>query len=405
MSVVDQPLATVEPTTFSRPARYLNRMALFVVCVAAVAAVLSHGLVSAFMANPALNGVILGLLIVGIGFTFRSVLSLGPERDWLTWYQARLYHPRAHLPEPPQPSLLAPMVRMLGDKTGRLSLSAQSLRSLLDGIDARLSEGREISRYLIGLLIFLGLLGTFWGLLETIHAVADVINDLTVDQGDLALIFAELQAGLEAPLSGMGTAFSSSLFGLAGSLVLGFLELQSSQAQARFYNELEDWLSGNARLTSTTPTPDGESASNVYLRALLENVAETAVNLETLMGRAEESRRRTEGALQTLAEHLTTLTDRLQGLQTQLGRGAETDADLATAMGRLVHAAHDGAFGIDHQTRDHIRNLDARLSHLIEQSEKNRDLLVGEVRTEFKLLARTIAALAEEPAPRQTPEQ
>ncbi|MCA8910039.1 MAG: flagellar motor protein MotA, partial [Rhodospirillaceae bacterium] len=203
-----------EVPAFSRPSRYINRMALFVGGVAVVALLLFQGLSNAFMANPALNGVIVGLLLVGIGFAFRSVLRLGREIDWLTWYQTYISHPRPQTITPPRPSLLAPMARMLGDRPRRLSLSATSLRSLLDGIDARLSEGRELSRYLIGLLIFLGLLGTFWGLLQTVGAVSDVIGNLSVSRGELAIVFAELQAGLEAPLGGMGTAFSSSLFGL-----------------------------------------------------------------------------------------------------------------------------------------------------------------------------------------------
>ena len=185
------------------------------------------------MANPALNSLIITVLMLGIGYIFRQVLILKPEVAWLESFQTN----RPASDAVAEPVLLAPMARMLGERKGKLSLSALSMRSLLDGIDARLDETREISRYLIGLLIFLGLLGTFWGLLGTVSAVGDVIGSLSVEGGDIGMMFGNLQQGLQAPLTGMGTAFSSSLFGLAGSLVLGFLELQASQAQNRFYTD------------------------------------------------------------------------------------------------------------------------------------------------------------------------
>ena len=209
----------------SRPQRYLTRMILFVAVVAGVVLLLFPALERAFMANPGLNGLIIAVLLLGIGYIFRQVLILKPEVAWLESFQTN--RPASDAVQ--EPVLLAPMARMLGERKGKLSLSALSMRSLLDGIDARLDETREISRYLIGLLIFLGLLGTFWGLLGTVSAVGDVIGSLSVEGGDVGMMFGNLQQGLQAPLTGMGTAFSSSLFGLAGSLVLGFLELQASQ--------------------------------------------------------------------------------------------------------------------------------------------------------------------------------
>jgi hypothetical protein len=382
----------------SHPRRYLTRMALFLVAVAIVLALLGPGLAAAFMANAVLNGVIVGVLVIGIVFVFRSVVRLMPEIAWLEHFKAQRAG-RTDAPAPPAPSLLAPMAKMLGERHGRLTFSALSMRTLLDTIGARLSESREISRYLIGLLIFLGLLGTFWGLLQTIGAVADVIAGLSVGEADIAIMFADLKAGLEAPLSGMGTAFSSSLFGLAGSLVLGFLELQASQAQNRFFNELEDWLSGAAKLTGGGPGGEGETSVPAYLQALMEHTAENLDSLQRMIAQGEEGRRQANANLSTMAERLATLTDQMRTEQQLMMRLAETHTELRPVLGRLADAAASGAFGIDDHTREHVRLMELHMRRIIDEMTLSRDLTVSEIRGEIKLLARTIAALAEEAEP------
>jgi len=221
------------------PRVYLIRMMVFVIIVAIVAAVLYPQIRNAFMANPGLNGLILFTLFMGLVYAFRMVWRLFPEVNWVNNF--RIADPALEVPYTPR--LLAPMATLLRDRQGATVLSPLSMRSLLDSLAARLDEARDISRYLIGLLIFLGLLGTFWGLLDTVTSVGTVINSLDVRASESSSLFEELKSGLAAPLAGMGTSFSSSLFGLAGSLVLGFLDLQASQAQNRFYNSLEDWLS------------------------------------------------------------------------------------------------------------------------------------------------------------------
>ena len=224
--------------TLSKPRAYLTRMALFLTLVGFLLLILYSKLITAFLANPGLNGLIVFVLLIGILYAVRQVFMLSPEINWVNSF--RRADPGLALPPPPQ--LLAPMATMLGNRRGRMNLSAQTMTSLLDSIGSRLDEQREISRYAIGLLVFLGLLGTFWGLLSTVAAVGDTMRSLNVESTDSTAVFTELRAGLEAPLKGMGTAFSSSLFGLAGSLVLGFLDLQAGQAQNRFYNELEEWM-------------------------------------------------------------------------------------------------------------------------------------------------------------------
>src|ERR1700760_1723565 len=228
----------LDPLKLSSPRIFLFRMLVFVVLGGLVTFLLYKQIQVAFMANPGLNTVILAVLFIGIVLTLRQVLRLYPEIAWVNNF--RLADPGLAVERPPV--LLAPMAAILGSRVGRTAISAQLMRSILDSIGTRLDEARDISRYMTGLLVFLGLLGTFWGLIETVSSVGGVIQGLKAG-GDAGSMFDSLRDGLAAPLSGMGISFSSSLFGLAGSLVLGFLDLQSSQAQNRFYTELEDWLS------------------------------------------------------------------------------------------------------------------------------------------------------------------
>jgi hypothetical protein len=223
----------------SSPRIFLIRMLVFVLLCGALSAVLYRQIWAAFLNNPGLNGVIFGVLFIGIIFAFRQVSRLTPEVEWVNSF--RIADPGLEVRQ--APVLLAPMATLLGDRIGRMAISTQTMRSILDSIQMRLDEDRDMSRYLVSLLIFLGLLGTFWGLLQTVSAVASTIQNLDVSSGSTGVIFEDLKAGLTEPLGGMGTAFSSSLFGLAGSLVLGFLDLQAGQAQNMFYNDLEDWLS------------------------------------------------------------------------------------------------------------------------------------------------------------------
>ena len=232
----------LDPLKLSSPRIFLVRMVVFLILCSLVVVVLYKQIVVAFMANPGLNALIVGVLLIGIALAFRQVIRLFPEVNWVNSF--RLADPGLALERPPV--LLAPMAAILGDRMGRMAISSQIMRGILDSIAARLDEARDLSRYMTGLLIFLGLLGTFWGLIDTVSSVGKVIENLKVG-GDAGSIFDALKEGLAAPLSGMGISFSSSLFGLAGSLVLGFLDLQTSQAQNRFYTDLEDWLSTTVR--------------------------------------------------------------------------------------------------------------------------------------------------------------
>tara|TARA_A100001037_G_scaffold298356_1_gene321928 strand:- start:563 stop:1453 length:891 start_codon:yes stop_codon:yes gene_type:complete len=292
--------------------------------------------------------------------------------------------------------MLAPMASMLGERTERFSLSALSMRSLLDGIGARLDESRDISRYLIGLLIFLGLLGTFWGLLQTIDAVSDVIAGLSVGTKELGPVFDNLKSGLQAPLSGMGTAFSSSLFGLAGSLVLGFLELQAGQAQNRFYNDLEDWLSGQTRLASGALSAEADQSVPAYVQALLEQTADSLENLQRTLQRGEESRIGANASITELVERLGTLTEQMKAEQNLMVKLAENQMELKPVLSRLDENLSKVSFGDSSgDVQTHVRNIDVHLARLLEDAAQGRSELVQEIRTEIRVLSRTLAAIAE----------
>lgn len=230
----------------SSPQVFLLTMLIFLALSGFVAAALYRQISTAFSTNPGLNGLIFGVLIVGILLAFTQVVRLFREVRWVNSFRAGS--------EATDPVLLAPMKALLGRASSSV-ISTTSMRSILDSIATRLDESRDISRYLIGLLVFLGLLGTFWGLLQTIGSIGDTIRSLDPGSGDANDVLNSLKSGLSAPLSGMGTAFSSSLFGLSGSLILGFLDLQAGRAQNRFYTELENWLS-----TVTDPNTDFQVA-------------------------------------------------------------------------------------------------------------------------------------------------
>ena len=379
----------------TRPQRYLTRMALFLVVVGAGAGALVAPLRYAFDANPWLNGVILGVLLVGILYNFRSVVILYPEVRWIeSFRRARAEGDGA--PEDDPPRLLTPMAKMLAEKKGRLILSAPSTRTILDGVGTRLDESRDISRYMIGLLIFLGLLGTFWGLLQTVQAIGKVIASLAAgSDGDFAAVFQDLKAGLQAPLGGMGTAFSSSLFGLAGSLVLGFLELQAGQAQNRFFNDLEEWLSGLTRLSSGGPGGDDQSVP-AYIQALLEQTADSLDQMQRILASSEDNRGQLNAQLLSLNERLVSFTEQMRTERQLMLRLAESQLELRPVMTKLVDAMGQGGMGgMDDASRAHLRNLELYAGRLLEESGVGRAQMVQEIRNEIRLLARTIAATAE----------
>ncbi|UYZ09988.1 flagellar motor protein MotA [Agrobacterium salinitolerans] len=276
---VEKPVTTRQYShKLSSPTPFLWTMVLFLILVGFLAAILYRQAHTAFMSNPGLNGFILGVLAIGIILVFTQTMSLRSEVSWFNAFRAAGSVDKVGR----APKLLAPMSTLIG-KRGEVRLSAVTQRTILDSIATRLDETRDTSRYLVGLLVFLGLLGTFWGLISTIGAISNVIQSLDPSAGDSNDILGSLKAGLTAPLSGMGTAFSSSLLGLSGSLILGFLDLQAGRAQNRFYTQLENWLSS---VTDTTEGPrefKGEPGAVVSTERSLAAMTSLAEGIQGLV--------------------------------------------------------------------------------------------------------------------------
>jgi hypothetical protein len=345
----------------SQPNRALVWMLGFLGLIVAACVVLIGPLLTAFGATPVFNGVILAVFVVGVLANLRQVFRLQHEVDWITHFR-RSNPERSHAP----PVLLAPMAQMLARSDRRpLTLSTASMRSILDSVHLRLEEQRDLSRYLVGLLIFLGLLGTFWGLLRTIGSVGEIIGGMTAGS-DAAAMFEVLKTRLQEPLSGMATSFSTSLFGLAGSLVLGFLDLQSGRTSNRFYTELEDWLSGMTKLSSGGGmAAEGDSSVPAYVQALLEQTADGLERMQRAIVDSERERRASA--------------EQLSILNSQLGKLSELLARESRGISELAHSQQDLRAAV--QT--------------IAQSSGSGNQLSDELRSEFRLLTRTIAAAME----------
>ena len=360
----------------SSPLPYLVRMLLFLAGVGVLAYVLRQDLQRVFMNTPILNGVILGVLILGILVVMRQVISLRPEVLWLRRFQSR--ERDAPPLETESINLLSPMAAMLGEGQDNFRLSPMATRAMLDGIATRLDERRDLTRYMIGLLIFLGLLGTFWGLLETISAVADAISGLQVTAGDAVQMFAKLKASIDGPLKGMATAFGASLFGLSGSLVLGFLELQASQAQGRFHIELEEWLASATHISSGNLQGEGEQGgTSAYAEAVLEHTAEGLDELVRSLRRSQESRDTATAIGAALVDRLGVLTEAMRDQQSLLTHLAEQSSRIGGGFDRLNERSDGGdrEAGLAHQ-----RTIEALLTHLVEENARSRASVAEELR-------------------------
>jgi hypothetical protein len=299
---------------------FLVRMLVFLILCGLIAFVLQRQIINAFNANPWLNGLILLVLLVGIILSFARVIRLFPEVSWVNSFR------RGDPGMAKAPTLLAPMAAILGgERGGRVAISAQTMRAFLDSLATRLDEARDISRYLTGLLVFLGLLGTFWGLIETVGSVGGIINNLNVG-GDADSVFNALKEGLAAPLGGMGISFSSSLFGLAGSLILGFLDLQTSQAQNRFYTNLEDWLATTVQETGAVGLAGG---------AMPASVTEAIERLRLSVTEAG-SGKATTAAMANLAEAIQGLVQHMRAEQQMIRDWADAQAKLNSDIRRFM---------------------------------------------------------------------
>lgn len=319
----------------SNPGSVIWTMVIFLIIVGFIAAILYRQAHTAFMTNPGLNGLILAVLAIGVILIFTQVISLIPEVRWFNSFRAAGSADRVGK----DPKLLAPMRALLGRRQ-RVALSANVLRSILDSIGTRLDESRDTSRYLIGLLVFLGLLGTFWGLIGTIGSISTVIQSLDPNSGSNTDILSALKSGLTAPLSGMGTAFSSSLLGLSGSLILGFLDLQAGRAQNRFYTELENWLSSVTEVEAELPAGEGISGNTAdELRRVVEQLRKLTAQQTKTDGTAQAER--STAAMSQLAESIQGLVKNMRNEQQMLRDWIEAQQEEAKAMRRALDRLSD----------------------------------------------------------------
>lgn len=369
----------------TNPLRFLIPMGLFLVLVLAAGLFLLPQLEEAFKSNLAINGVIVFVLLAGCIYILRQVARLKPDVDWIENFADRRTN------EDKSPPLLSPLVSLA--RTGELALNPMSLRSLADGIASRLDERRELARYLVALLVFLGLLGTFWGLLGTILAIGQTINGLNVETNDVAAMFEGLKAGLQAPLTGMGTAFSSSLFGLAGSLILGFLDLQLGRAQGRFYNELEDWLANHVIPVDMGVPETGPGVGNApaagpsaFMRTIMAQSADSLEAMERRMSKADQERDK-------LTQTLGALQATLASLDSRSERQAEAQSQ---ALMQLASAMDKTAAKTDDRTVEALRALQTSVAGLAELQSSGRAQVSDDIQAAATRMGRTIAAIMDD---------
>jgi hypothetical protein len=372
-------------THFSQPVRQISLM-LIVMALVGAGFYVGFGTIAAiFWTNPYLNGLILTVFVLGVLSCFRQVWQL---MNSVSWIEAFAGHAQgsdlANVP-----GLLAPLATLLRSRGARMQMSSSSSRSILDSVGQRIDEDREITRYLGNTLIFLGLLGTFYGLATTVPALVETIRSLNVESKESgAEIFTRLQAGLESQLGGMGTAFSSSLLGLAGSLVIGLLELFAGHGQNRFYNELEDWLSTMTRVTLSAEDGGAAGEGSAIMAQIADQLGEQLEALQMMFTQNDSARSRIDGKLDRLADTIGRLAERLD-----TGEAASALMRVADGQDRLVKVLGErGGDGIDAESRMRLRSIDVQLLRILEEISAGRQETVADLRSEIASLTRVMRA-------------
>lgn len=388
MSQTDQ-RAAGGATTFSQPIRAITTMLLVCALVGAGAWLIYGQIVDILRTNPVLNGVIALVFLFGVLSSFWQVWILAQSVYWIENFVQGTPGTEDDAP----PRLLAPLAALLRSRSARMSISASSSRSIQDSVVQRIDEARDITRYLINLLVFLGLLGTFWGLATTVPAVVETIRSLAPQEGESGLdVFGKLMGGLESQLGGMGTAFSSSLLGLAGSLVLGLLELFAGHGQNRFIRELEEWLSSITRLGYAG---DGDGADQSALGLLVDHMAQQMEELQALQTQTEANRFHSEMKITELVTAMTKLTDRIDAEKGQ----AALLRRIAEGQEKLVAALLDGGGGggSDAESRMRLRSIDVQLLRILEEMAAGRQETLTDLKTDIGQLTNAIRQLGRGP--------
>jgi len=374
---------------FSQPIRQIVTMLLVAALVMAGAWLIHEKVLGIIATNPWLNGFIAGVFVLAVVTCFWQVFILVQSVNWI---EAFARHDPGSA-DAPAPLLLAPLAQLLRSRGARSNLSASSTRSILESVATRIDEARDITRYLINLLIFLGLLGTFYGLATTVPAVVETIRSLAPQEGESGLdVFSKLMGGLESQLGGMGTAFSSSLLGLAGSLVVGLLELFAGHGQNRFYRELEDWLSSITRVGFTSGDGDGESG---VMAGLIDHLGAQVEVLQTIAAQGEQDRLALDDRMAELDETLSHLARVTSDAQTQTAAQSATLARIADGQDRLI-AALQGAEGGAHsdaESRMRLRSIDVQLLRILEEMAVGRAESTADLRADLTTLIAAVRQL------------
>lgn len=391
-----KPVREAEPL-FSQPVRQVLMMLIVIGLVSAGAYFAFARISPIFLANPYLNGLIVGVFVLGVLTCFWQVVQLVQSVSWIEGFAGQ--RPGHEITIAPR--MLAPLAALLRSRSARSShISNSSARSILESVSVRIDEERDITRYLINLLIFLGLLGTFYGLATTVPAVVDTIRALAPQEGESGLqVFDKLMTGLEAQLGGMGTAFSSSLLGLAGSLVVGLLELFAGHGQNRFYSELEDWLSSFTRLSLAGSDGEG-GVDGAGLADVIDQMANQVEALTDLIAQAEAGRIRTDDTLSKLAQAIQMMADSAPAAAppTPLPDTSPVLARIADGQDRLValierNAAGPDLDGGDAEARMRLRSIDIQLLKILEEVAAGRQEAVAELRSDIAQLTRAVRSL------------
>ena len=379
---------------FTQPVRQLTSM-LIVLVLVAVGGYFGFGVIAGiFWSNPYLNTVILVVFVLGVLSCFRQVIQLSASVNWIEGFASE----RAGMEVPKVPGLLAPLATLLRSRGARMQLSASSTRSILDSVGQRIDEDREITRYLGNVLIFLGLLGTFYGLATTVPALVETIRGLNPRAGESGTeVFARLQAGLESQLGGMGTAFSSSLLGLAGSLVVGLLELFAGHGQNRFYRELEEWLSSITRV-SFASGEEGAGSEAAIMASVIDNLAEQMESLQLMFTQSDVARSEVDARLGELAGSIGRLTEQMAS-----NDNAAALARVAEGQEKLLARLGETGEGMDPESRMRLRSIDVQMLRILEELAAGRQETMAELRSDISALTRAIRGVRPPPSPSREP--
>jgi len=383
--------------TFTQPVRQLLLMLIVLALVATGTYLIYPQLAPVFLISPWINGTIAAIFLLGVIACFLQVFQVSTSVGWIEDFAAD--RPAEEMSR--APLLLAPLSALLANRGARTAINASSARTILDSVATRLDEARDITRYIINLLVFLGLLGTFYGLATTVPAVVDTIRSLNPQEGEDGMqVFGRLMSGLESQLGGMGTAFATSLLGLAGSLVVGLLELFAGHGQNRFYRELEEWLSTITRIGFSSGDGEG-SAMDQNVARVLDQMIEQIETLQTLFVRSDAARGATEDEIRRLTRSIEAMTARMDeeaddgATATALARIAEGQERMIAAL--ETRAAPGGEGEMDPEARMRLRSIDTQLLRILEEMAAGRQESIAELRTDLAALARALRLSAREP--------